>query len=202
MSADVGNRHNDGHFTADSTARTASFTIATGDATRPHASGPRIFAHICNDLGKWGKGFVLAVSARWQLPERRYREWAQAYDGLLPLGNTQMVQVEPQMWVANMVAQHGIRSAGGPPAIRYIALQQCLSALASHAGALNASVHLPRIGTGLAGGDWDRIAGILRASLCARGVQVTVYDLPQPAQGRTGAGPGGPADGAAAEKVN
>src|SRR5262249_13954931 len=46
-----------------------------GDATSPQAKGDKIIAHICNDLGGWGKGFVLAVSRRWSEPEASYREW-------------------------------------------------------------------------------------------------------------------------------
>ena len=40
----------------------------TGDATRPEGDGPKIIAHICNDVGAWGKGFVLALSKRWNTP--------------------------------------------------------------------------------------------------------------------------------------
>ena len=49
--------------------------IIRGDATSPQAKGPKIIAHICNDLGGWGKGFVLAISRRWPEPERAYRQW-------------------------------------------------------------------------------------------------------------------------------
>lgn len=35
-----------------------------GDATNPVGPGPKIIAHICNDIAAWGKGFVLAVSMR------------------------------------------------------------------------------------------------------------------------------------------
>jgi hypothetical protein len=34
----------------------------TGNAAAPQAAGPKIVAHVCNDQGQWGKGFVLAVS--------------------------------------------------------------------------------------------------------------------------------------------
>jgi O-acetyl-ADP-ribose deacetylase (regulator of RNase III) len=37
-----------------------------GDATSPQARGIKIIGHVCNDLGGWGKGFVLAVSRRWR----------------------------------------------------------------------------------------------------------------------------------------
>jgi O-acetyl-ADP-ribose deacetylase (regulator of RNase III) len=40
-----------------------------------------------------------------------------------------------------------------------------------------ASVAMPRIGCGLAGGTWEEIEPIIRDTLCAQGVSVTVYDL-------------------------
>ena len=46
----------------------------TGDATRPQDAGPRVVVHLCNDIGAWGRGSVLALSARWLQPEARYRE--------------------------------------------------------------------------------------------------------------------------------
>ena len=52
----------------------------------------------------------------------------------------------------------------------------CLEKVAARAQELGASVHMPRIGCGLAGGTWDRIEPLIVASLGARGVPVTVYD--------------------------
>jgi O-acetyl-ADP-ribose deacetylase (regulator of RNase III) len=52
-----------------------------GDATCPQARGPKVIAHVCNDRGRWGKGFVLAVSARWPEPERAYRDWHRGRGG-------------------------------------------------------------------------------------------------------------------------
>lgn len=39
------------------------------DATLPQSEGTIIITHICNDIGGWGKGFVLALSKRWKAPE-------------------------------------------------------------------------------------------------------------------------------------
>ena len=39
-----------------------------GDATCPQAKGMKIICHVCNDAGGWGKGFVLALSKRWDEP--------------------------------------------------------------------------------------------------------------------------------------
>jgi hypothetical protein len=35
------------------------------------AAVKKLICHICNDLGGWGKGFVLALSRRWEGPEPR-----------------------------------------------------------------------------------------------------------------------------------
>jgi O-acetyl-ADP-ribose deacetylase (regulator of RNase III) len=142
-----------------------------GDATRPNGTGPKVLCHICNDRGGWGKGFVLAVSKRWPEPEQVYRHRLQ-YD----LGTVQFVLVEPDLTVANMTAQHGYRATKAGPPIRYDALRECLAIVGHRARARDESVHMPRIGTGLAGGSWDRVELIIRDTLVAIGVNVTVYN--------------------------
>lgn len=151
---------------------------AVGDATAPTAAGPKVIAHVCNDRGGWGRGFVVALSRRWRQPEQDYRSWSRTAD--FRLGAVGLVQVEPDIWVANMVAQHGYRSTTNPLPLKYDALEECLNALSAHAARLSASVHIPRIGSGLAGGSWDRIALMLEQTLVAAGIDTTIYDLPQP----------------------
>ncbi|MFI6574367.1 macro domain-containing protein [Nocardiopsis sp. NPDC050513] len=152
--------------------------VVRGDATNPDASGPTIIAHVCNDRGGWGKGFVLALSRRWAEPERDYRAWhRERARNDFALGAVRVVRVRPDLWVANMVAQHGTRrGTGGRPPVRYEAVAACLRALAAHAEELGASVHMPRIGCGLAGGRWSRIQPLIEEELLARGIRVTVYD--------------------------
>ena len=151
-----------------------------GDATTPRGEGSKVIAHLCNDRGGWGRGFVQALSARWPKPEKAYRDWYQGRsDNNFRLGATQMVQVTPETWVANMVGQHGIttRRTTRPP-IRYDALRQSLRVLADWAVELRASVHMPRIGCGLAGSEWELIEPIIVTELVDRGVPVFVYDVP------------------------
>jgi O-acetyl-ADP-ribose deacetylase (regulator of RNase III) len=136
-----------------------------------------MIGHVCNDLGGWGKGFVLAVSRRWREPEAAYRAWHRhRAENDFGLGAVQFVRVEPYVWVANMIGQRGMRTGSKGPPIRYEALDRCLAALGEKALELNASVHLPRIGCGLAGGTWKRVEPLIDARLCARDVPVTVYD--------------------------
>ncbi|GAA1035801.1 macro domain-containing protein [Virgisporangium ochraceum] len=155
----------------------STLVVIAGDATSPQASGPKIIAHVCNDLGGWGRGFVVAVSRRWKEPERDYRRWHRERAGNdFGLGAVRLVPVQPGLWVANMVAQHGIRTGSNGPPIRYPALESCLSTLGAEARRLGASVHMPRIGCGLAGGRWDLVEPIAVRTLCDTGVDVTVYD--------------------------
>ncbi len=148
-----------------------------GDATCPQSKGVKVICHICNDLGGWGKGFVLALSRRWKEPEQQYRSWyADRANSDFALGAVQMVQVEPYIWVANMVAQRGIKRGSSGPPIRYEAVAECLRKVAAAASQLKASIHMPRIGCGLAGGDWSRIEPLVLENLCGQELTVTVYD--------------------------
>ncbi|MFK0191740.1 Appr-1-p processing protein [Kitasatospora sp. NPDC090308] len=155
-----------------------TITYLRGDATAPQGEGPRIIAHVCNDLGGWGRGFVLALSRRWPGPEAAFRRWHRERAGNdFGLGAVQLVRVAPCLWVANTVGQRGIRtgrSTGVP--VRYEAIDTALAALAAEAVRLGASVHMPRIGCGLAGGRWERIEPLVTDRLTARGIPVTVYD--------------------------
>lgn len=155
-----------------------TLTTVVGDATAPGGPRPYIIAHVCNDIGAWGKGFVLALSRQWPQPESEYRRWyrERAHNDF-GLGAVQFVTVEDDLEVANMVAQRGLRRTAAGPPIRYDALGKCLDSLAEHAAARGATVHLPRIGAGLAGGDWDRIRHMIEEALSARSVRGTVYVL-------------------------
>ncbi|MDT9686155.1 macro domain-containing protein [Streptomyces sp. TRM76323] len=148
-----------------------------GDATAPLGGGVKIIAHVCNDLGGWGKGFVVALSRRWPEPEAAYRRWHRERAGNdFGLGAVQYVQVGPYLWVANMVGQRGMRTGSNGVPVRYGAIDTALAALAGKAVELGASVHVPRIGCGLAGGRWSRVEPLIAERLVARGIPVTVYD--------------------------
>lgn len=152
-----------------------SISYVVGDATQPSGEGTRIITHICNDCGGWGHGFVVAVSKRWREPEAAYRAW-HAKGENFALGMVQLVKLPDGIVVANMIAQHGYSYAGNP-AIQYPALHMCLSKVAKRAKEFGASIHMPRIGCGLAGGTWDRVELIISETL--GDLDVTVYDLPE-----------------------
>lgn len=155
----------------------SEITYVRGDATAPLGKGVKLIAHVCNDLGGWGKGFVLAVSRRWPEPEKAYRSWhRERARNDFGLGAVQFVDVGRGLWVANMIGQRGTRTGSKGVPVRYEVIDTALAALAEKAAGLGASVHMPRIGCGLAGGKWSRVEPLITERLCARGIAVTVYD--------------------------
>ncbi|MDR1976123.1 MAG: macro domain-containing protein [Campylobacteraceae bacterium] len=145
-----------------------------GDATDPKGEGNKIIAHICNDIGGWGRGFVLSLSKRWREPRSAYIRWFISQENFI-LGEVQFVAVSDQISVANMIAQRDVEAIDGVPPIRYDALEKCLSKVQKEAKRKDASVHMPRIGCGLAGGRWEKVEEIIKATLLD--VDVFVYDL-------------------------
>lgn len=162
----------------------------TGDATQPQSTGVRFIAHICNNRGGWGRGFVTALSERSPYPEEAYRKWYAegVYEGApFELGEIQLASfTDHSTLVVNMIAQDGIRhDSSAPAAVDYIHLRFCLDKLGREAArwkdgvGVTPSIHMPRIGTGLGGGKWEQVEeAILESLVDIYGLTVTVYDLP------------------------
>jgi hypothetical protein len=182
-------------------------TFLTGDATFPEGDGPKLIAHIVNDRGGWGHGFVVAISKRWKAPEKQYRDWAdspgfysrgpspplagQAHpafqagpprlpavrrDDLSPaalpggslrssLGLVQFVKVEPDITVANMLAQHGYKTRKNPHPVQIGALGNCLERVSAFATQNKMTVHMPRIACGLGGLRWSDVEPVIERSV-------------------------------------
>lgn len=150
---------------------------ATGNAADPGKEKKIIIAHVCNDAGGWGAGFVLALSRKWKQPEREYRNWYAKKLNFI-LGETQFVQVEENVLIANMLAQHGYKNPFNKVPLQYDALKECLEKVCDRALKDGYEVQMPRIGAGLAGGEWCKIEEIINETLVKKNVRVIVLDLP------------------------
>lgn len=151
-----------------------------GDATAPIGDGEKVIVHVCNDIGSWGSGFVIAISNKWKEPEAEYR-----LKSRYNLGEYQLVRVEDDIEVCNMIGQASTRNipAALPP-VRYVAIEAALNNLADELTFTrvphqlnNISVHMPKIGSDRAGGDWRIIERIIEVTLCEAGIPVTVYNF-------------------------
>lgn len=155
-----------------------------GDATQPVGEGTKIITHCCNNVGAWGAGFVLAISRRWPEPEVQYKSLFPGFkDDYTPtpeLGFVQYVPVEDDTLVANIIGQ----VMGGPHPVRYDALYEGLSKVHRHMQIHSdpISLHMPRMGSALAGGSWDVVEAIVNEVFEETPFAVTCYDL-QPVAG-------------------
>lgn len=150
-----------------------------GDATKP-IKNPAIICHVNNDIGGWGRGFVLAVSNVFPEAENAYRSrFKSGYP--MKLGETQIIEISDNngqstgIYVANMVAQHDVKNKNGLPPIRYGSLRCCLDQVYKSALEYGCTVHMPRIGSDLAGGDWKTVESIIKSAMT---VDTYVYTLP------------------------
>lgn len=167
------------------------------------AESPILIVHCCNNVGAWGRGFVVALSEFDPRPERAYREWAEARRGVmvntmgelrpryvLPLGKAQAVVLErheekPALVVGNIIGQHDIGRKSVRPPVRYDAIHSGLVSLYESIIHENRErewrLWLPKMGSGLAGGEWEYIEAILlmtRHSFKSEvDVSIRVFDL-------------------------
>ncbi len=149
-----------------------------GDAREPRGTGKRIIAHVVNDgTPNWGAGFALEVAKKWGFIQDEFRDWAERDQSNLSLGKIHRAYIEEDLSIVHMIAQRGYgRSVR--PRIRYNALSSALDQLREVAAQQGASVHMPRIGTGQAGGNWELIRELIDERLVRKGTPVFVYALP------------------------
>ncbi|MGA7174832.1 MAG: ImmA/IrrE family metallo-endopeptidase [Candidatus Acidiferrales bacterium] len=159
---------------------TPSVTIKylKGDATQPRGTAGRMIVQVVNDKAiTWGKGFSVAVRKHWPHAQKDFTRWVFENRREFKLGNIHVAKLEESIELVSLVAQHGY----GPslfPRIQYAALESCLSQVAVRAKGMGATVHMPRIGCGEAGGDWNIVSEMIDEALCRESIPVTVYDLP------------------------
>lgn len=157
-----------------------SITYLRGDATQTRGEDRKLLLQVVNDSAfTWGGGgFAAAVKRRWPEAQKAFTAQVTSDRSKLRLGTVVTCDVEPDVTLANLIAQRGY----GPsprPRIRYGALRDCLLRVSEMALGLKASVHMPRIGTGQAGGSWAVVEEIIRETFTKVGIKVLVYDLPQ-----------------------
>lgn len=127
-----------------------------------------VVPHVCNDVGGWGSGFVLAINKVSQKPKEEYKKFSKQND--FKLGQIQTIWIKDNFWVCNMIAQrdYGAKlSHKGTylniPNIRYDSLRECLLRLKVEISRATMKVVVvsPKFGSGLAGGDWNKIEALI-----------------------------------------
>jgi O-acetyl-ADP-ribose deacetylase (regulator of RNase III) len=132
-----------------------------------------VIAHGVNCRGAFGAGLAAQIARRF--PEVR-RAYLRKHRGEgWHLGEAQYVLTAGGLVVVNMAIQD--RYGRGGPHVDYHALQRALGHTLGFCQARGAGLALPRIGCGLAGGDWATVKRIIGESVEGWDVEVEVYSL-------------------------
>lgn len=155
-----------------------ALTFLHGNVLGPVGAGQKVVCQLVNNQARvWGGGVARAAAQKYPLAQQDFSHWLPRIPKKGRLGQVHFVAVDDEITIASLVAQEGY-GASLTPRIRYAALEQAFASVAQFARAHAASVHCPRIGAGQSGGAWDTIEEIIRDTLTAKGVRVTIYDLP------------------------
>ena len=161
-----------------------------GDATLPIETDAenRLIVHCCNSLGAWGAGFVVPLGNRYPLAKEGYKKYIDENKGISILGEVNEVKVADNIYVENLIGQSFLyKKPNGEIPCDYNAIETGFHNIIRkwfsysstiHKVKQNFSIHMPRIGCGLAGGDWKTIENIIyKTFIDIADVDVYVYDL-------------------------
>lgn len=121
-----------------------------------------IIAQGCNNQGSMGKGIALSIKQKYH---KAYKDYLNAYNtNGLGLGTVIFSNVRNFLFIANAVTQDKYWSPGDSNSIVYAdydAIRKCFKTIAKFAKQYKVPVHYPKIGAGLANGNWDIINKII-----------------------------------------
>lgn len=131
-----------------------------------------ILAHGVNCRGGYGSGVAKAMANKYPKSKDMYLEKFEE-DGW-KLGDVQFVRVVGGKIIANCATQDKYWPRNVCNA-DYPAIRTCMHKVKEYAKAGGYSVAIPKIGAGLAGGDWNIISEIIAEAFSD--YEVTVYEL-------------------------
>ena len=140
-----------------------------GDARITDDQVKTYILHICNDEHIWSMGFAKALDDYYPLAKKIYMSEE------IELAMIQNVSIHENLNIVNMIAQKGVISQYNPKPIDYDALDQCLEQSFVWAAKEKARIQMPKIGSGLAGGDWDVISDMIENKLKDYPLELFVY---------------------------
>jgi hypothetical protein len=167
--------------------RKGTLRTIVGDATDPQRSTEDevvVIPHVCNDLGGFGAGFVLAIDKKWPEPKQEYKLLFERCPNDKKLGRVQLIQVESDIYIANMISQHGYIGKDNPRPLRYVELITSMCKLVSEIkhNFSNEQIekivfHCPKFGSQLAGGNFDFVLDLIDEIWLENGFDVVVYQF-------------------------
>ena len=138
-----------------------------------------IIAHGCNDIGAWGAGVSGVISNTFPNAENMYRKSFKE-PNKPKLGDiVYCTHWGSLILIANMITQKGIRSKTNKHPFSYIAFKIALEDLINTANKEKRTrIHIPKIGAGLGGGDWDTIYKLIKDLAANYKGTIVIHEYP------------------------
>ena len=150
------------------------FTEVRGDIVDYAKSGEyNVLVHGCNCFCVMGAGVAKAIVRAF--PEALSVDRNTTIRGdRSKLGTMSIAETSTGLSIVNAYTQYayGRRNA---PNLDYQALQSCFRQLNKHFHQEGTRFLIPKIGAGLAGGDWNKIAHIIETEMAGRDVTLVLY---------------------------
>lgn len=139
-----------------------------------------IIVQQVNAQGAMGSGIALGIKTKWHKVWEEYTKAIQpnqADNGFSHMGKVIYVEVEPGLWVANIVGQQFYGNDKSRVYTSYEALEMGFHSVANFAKNNDLEVHCPlNVGCGLANGDWEIVSKFINERLAD--VDHTFWQLP------------------------
>lgn len=140
-----------------------------GDLFKSNAG---IIAHGCNCVGGFGSGVAAQVAKLYPRAKNAYLNRHEEFGW--ELGEVQFVYIGKGRYIANCATQKEYYPRDRLHA-DYDAIRKAMTEVKRYASGMKKTIAIPKIGAGLAGGDWDIIEGILKEVF--DNYDITVYYL-------------------------
>jgi O-acetyl-ADP-ribose deacetylase (regulator of RNase III) len=134
-----------------------------------------IIAHGVNCVGGFGSGIAGQIAKQYPMVREFYLD--KHNNGGWQLGDIQIVTVSPDKIIVNCATQNEFLPRDQVH-VDYPAIKLCLIQLNVLSRVLDLPINLPRIGCGLAGGNWQTVKDIIETFDHENAhLPVTVYEL-------------------------
>lgn len=137
-------------------------------------SKANIIAHGCNCRGGFGAGIAVQVVKKF--PKAKEMYMTKFHEKGWTVGEVQLVEVGPHLYIANCATQDRYGSPkGGQVYVSYEGFEVVMKELYRICKEKNYTLAMPKIGSDLAGGDWNRLESIINKVFIDLSVDVYIY---------------------------
>lgn len=141
----------------------------------------KLIAHGVNCQGVMGSGVAKALYEKWPEVKTQYLAYYNDTDWVVEpdeyLGLVHFAYLSSNLIVANCFTQQNY-GTDGQVYLNYTALDQCLETLKERSFVTEMhEIAMPKIGCGLAGGDWNKVRTMIEDRFRNSNITIYVYSL-------------------------